>query len=71
MDEARIQWQQSEEKVKTLNEKLANALADITTKENLVKQHVKVAEEAVTGIMWDFVLLSSSLKCLVFSIHCR
>lgn len=34
-----------------LNEKLANALADISTKDNLVKQHVKVAEEAVTG--WE------------------
>lgn len=32
-----------------MNEKLANALADITTKDNLVNQHVKVAEEAVTG----------------------
>ena len=32
-----------------MNDKLANALADITNKDNLVKQHVKVAEEAVTG----------------------
>ncbi|KAH9552368.1 hypothetical protein CY35_09G062900 [Sphagnum magellanicum] len=43
--------QQSEERVKSISEQLANALADITTKDNLVKQHVKVAEEAVSG--WE------------------
>lgn len=49
VEEARNQWQQSEERAKALNDKLLTALADITTKDNLVKQHVKVAEEAVTG----------------------
>jgi hypothetical protein len=41
--------QQSEEKIKYISEQLANALADITAKDNLVKQHAKVAEEAVSG----------------------
>jgi chromosome segregation ATPase len=43
--------QQSEERVKSVGEQLANALADITMKDNLVKQHAKVAEEAVCG--WE------------------
>ncbi len=45
-----MRQQQSEERVKSISEQLANALADITTKDNLVKQHVKVTEEAVSGI---------------------
>jgi hypothetical protein len=45
-----MRQQQSEERVKSISEQLANALADITTKDNLVKQHVKVAEDAVSGI---------------------
>jgi hypothetical protein len=49
-DEA-TRLQQSEEKVKYFSEQLANALADITAKDNLVKQHAKVAEEAVSG--WE------------------
>jgi len=48
-DEAKGQWLQSEERAKILSEKLSTALADITSKDNLVKQHVKVAEEAVSG----------------------
>jgi hypothetical protein len=47
-DEA-TRLQQSEGKVKYISEQLANALADITAKDNLVKQHAKVAEEAVSG----------------------
>ncbi|CAM6037325.1 unnamed protein product [Sphagnum compactum] len=43
--------QQSEERVKSVSEQLANALADITMKDKLVKQHAKVAEEAVCG--WE------------------
>ncbi|XP_073386525.1 uncharacterized protein [Physcomitrium patens] len=39
------------EKEKTTNEKLNKALAEITVKDNLVKQHIKVAEEAVIG--WE------------------
>lgn len=51
IDETRGQWLESEERAKVLSEKLSNALADITSKDNLVKQHVKVAEEAVSG--WE------------------
>ncbi|CAK9862285.1 unnamed protein product, partial [Sphagnum jensenii] len=43
--------QQSGERVKSVSEQLADALADITMKDNLVKQHAKVAEEAVCG--WE------------------
>ncbi|XP_068639818.1 filament-like plant protein 4 [Aristolochia californica] len=39
------------EKLSLTNEKLASALGENTTKENLVKQHAKVAEEAVSG--WE------------------
>jgi hypothetical protein len=35
--------------VKSLNEKLLAALWTISAKEDLVKQHTKVAEEAVAG----------------------
>ncbi|XP_051150100.1 filament-like plant protein 4 [Andrographis paniculata] len=40
-----------EDEVKELKEKLSVAHSDITEKENLVKQHAKVAEEAVSG--WE------------------
>ncbi|KAG9148031.1 hypothetical protein Leryth_003615 [Lithospermum erythrorhizon] len=40
-----------EEEVNELNEKLSNAQTEMTNKENLVKQHAKVAEEAVSG--WE------------------
>ncbi|KAI4320948.1 hypothetical protein MLD38_034380 [Melastoma candidum] len=43
--------QSLEEEVKELNEKLSAANADITTKENMVKQHTKVAEDAISG--WE------------------
>ena len=39
-----------EEEVKELNEKLSEADTEMTSKENLVKQHAKVAEEAVSGL---------------------
>ncbi|KAL2652807.1 hypothetical protein R1flu_020935 [Riccia fluitans] len=45
------QWQQSEAKLKNLNDKLTLAITEITAKDSLVKQHAKVAEEAVTG--WE------------------
>lgn len=38
------------EKLSSLNEKLSSAQSEMTTKDNLVKQHAKVAEEAVSGI---------------------
>ncbi|CAH1431057.1 unnamed protein product [Lactuca virosa] len=40
-----------EDEVKELNEQLSEAHSEMTTKENLVKQHAKVAEEAVCG--WE------------------
>lgn len=43
------QVQTFEDEVKELNEKLSEASSEMTNKENLVKQHAKVAEEAVSG----------------------
>ncbi|TVU26654.1 hypothetical protein EJB05_29208, partial [Eragrostis curvula] len=40
-----------QDSVKILNEKLSDALLTISAKEDLVKQHTKVAEEAVAG--WE------------------
>lgn len=40
-----------EEEVKDLNEKLSAAEDEMTNKDNLVKQHAKVAEEAVSGLI--------------------
>nr|DAD47001.1 TPA_asm: hypothetical protein HUJ06_016938 [Nelumbo nucifera] len=40
-----------EDQIKVLNEKLSSAQSEMTTKDNLVKQHAKVAEEAVSG--WE------------------
>ncbi|KAH9606085.1 hypothetical protein KSS87_019229 [Heliosperma pusillum] len=45
------QVQTLEEEINELNEKLSSANAEIFTKEELVKQHAKVAEEAVSG--WE------------------
>ncbi|KAJ6819141.1 filament-like plant protein 4 [Iris pallida] len=40
-----------EEKVKVLNEKLASSQSEITAKDDIVKQHAKVAEDAIAG--WE------------------
>ncbi|XP_022772666.1 filament-like plant protein 4 [Durio zibethinus] len=45
------QVQTLEDEIKDLNEKLSAANSEITNKEDLVKQHTKVAEEAVSG--WE------------------
>ncbi|KAH9606765.1 hypothetical protein KSS87_009785 [Heliosperma pusillum] len=45
------QMQTLEEEIDDLREKLSSADSEITTKEELVKQHAKVAEEAVSG--WE------------------
>ncbi|XP_057833796.2 filament-like plant protein 4 isoform X1 [Cryptomeria japonica] len=50
-DDTMMACQVSEERLKSLNEKLSQALLDNTVKDNLVKQHAKVAEEAVSG--WE------------------
>ncbi|CAN6463626.1 unnamed protein product [Victoria cruziana] len=49
--EAYAKLTESEEQVKILDEKLSSALSDVTTKDDLAKQHAKVAEEAVSG--WE------------------
>ncbi|MCO5562098.1 hypothetical protein L7F22_015724 [Adiantum nelumboides] len=46
-------WQDYEEKIKVLNDKLSAALMDVTGKELLARQHAKLAEEAVSG--WETV----------------
>ena len=48
------QIQTLEGEIKDLNEKLSAAQSEMTTKDNLVKQHAKVAEEAVSGIVLYF-----------------
>ena len=40
-----------QDSMKSLNEKLSAALLTISAKENLVKQHTRVAEEAVAGTL--------------------
>lgn len=40
-----------EDEITELNEKLSAANTEITTKEGLVKQHAKVAEDAVSGMV--------------------
>ncbi|KAI7743544.1 hypothetical protein M8C21_000743, partial [Ambrosia artemisiifolia] len=48
---AELQPEELEGSVKTLSQKLSEALLNISLKEDLVKQHSKVAEEAVEG--WE------------------
>lgn len=48
--------QKLEDEMQEMNEKLSAANSEIETKEGMVKQHAKVAEEAVSGIMLnDFI----------------
>ncbi|MBA0567832.1 hypothetical protein Golob_005366, partial [Gossypium lobatum] len=45
--------------IRSLTEKLSAALVNVSAKEDLVKQHAKVAEEAIAGItlqVWELVL---------------
>ncbi|GFP90627.1 filament-like plant protein 3 [Phtheirospermum japonicum] len=46
-----VQSDEHDDTVKTLSEKLSEALINIRAKDDLVKQHSKVAEEAVSG--WE------------------
>ena len=48
-DGPKITSQEYEQKIKELTEKLSAASMDATSKDLLVKQHAKVAEEAVSG----------------------
>ena len=43
-----------EDEVKDLNEQLSAAHDEITAKENVVKQHAKVAEDAVSGMLTSY-----------------
>lgn len=47
------------EKLDAVNKKLTAALAEITVKDELVKQHIKVAEEAVIGKLDFFYPVSN------------
>ena len=49
-----VRDEEHKETVKSLNEKLAAALLTISDKEDLVKQHAKVTEEAVAGNLFLF-----------------
>lgn len=55
---AELQPEELEGSVKTLSQKLSEALVNISIKEDLVKQHSKVAEEAVEGIQHHLPILS-------------
>ncbi|CAN7065374.1 unnamed protein product [Brassica oleracea var. botrytis] len=49
--EAETENEDLKESIRTLTEKLSAALANVSAKDDLVNQHVKVAEEAVAG--WE------------------
>lgn len=49
------------ESVKALTDKLSAALLNISAKEDLVKQHAKVAEEAVSGILLSHLQMETRL----------
>lgn len=42
--------------ITTLTQKLSAALVNVSAKEDLVKQHAKVAEEAIAGITYNYML---------------
>lgn len=54
--------QQAEENLKVVKEELSTALNEVTEKEAMVKQHEKVAEEAVSGKLTGFALMFASLN---------
>lgn len=49
MSELEGQVKSLEEQVKALEERLSDAHSELNKKDDLVKQHAKVAEEAVSG----------------------
>lgn len=49
IDESSLKTEDINNSVKTLTERLSAALVNVSAKEDLVKQHAKVAEEAVAG----------------------
>jgi len=54
--EVETEKEELKDSMKTLAEKLSAALANVSAKDDLVKQHVKVAEEAVAGINLFFYI---------------
>lgn len=48
-DESSLRKENMNDSVKSLTERLSAALVNVSAKEDLVKQHAKVAEEAVAG----------------------
>lgn len=52
-----------EDEIREYDEKLSSAQSEMTTKDNLVKQHAKVAEEAVSGV----VLSVSYALCMIIA----
>lgn len=65
------QVQTLQEEVKELNEKLSEANSEMTNKENLVKQHAKVAEEAVSGfnLLLHISFLHEKFKMVELDCH--
>ncbi|KAM3306104.1 filament-like plant protein [Capsicum chacoense] len=74
---------ESMESLKCLTEKLSAALFNVSAKEDLVKQHAKVAEEAIAGvshaetILWNYassiifqerVIFGPKISCFLFII---
>lgn len=66
-----------DDSVKSLMEKLSAALVNVSAKDDLVRQHAKVAEEAVAGSTWEYLchFLSSqqptTVLCLVTALSCN
>lgn len=55
--------------VKSLKEKLSAALVNVSAKEDLVKQHAKVAEEAVAGIAYIHIHDTRGCICYFLLLH--
>lgn len=51
-----------ENQLKQLTEQLSTAQSELSTKDALIKQHTKVAEEAVSGITY----LTMHIHCTLF-----
>ena len=49
-----------EDQVKALEEKLSAVYSELNNKDNLVKQHAKVAEEAVSGNTYIYTNVHNS-----------
>lgn len=53
-----------EKDLRILNDKLSSALSECDAKDELVKDHAKMAQEAIAGdILWFFPILDSLVLC--------